>query len=227
MSDKFFFKFTFSLAQRGFWAQHHAGKKKEAHCARFTEARICEHVASTNGQSRHKGHDLTAVRRVIVGYKVRLSDTRFTMFGFGEASDLVLKRLFKVLIKKHLAQFLATEVDVSQLGVQLSAGVVELRECLLDVDYVNERLASYRRQFSFVEMPGNPRVARQPACPHAGRDPRGPGLSVRWMCEADPEHADAPVGRGRPHRCQAALEATGRDHCAARRHGRGARAARG
>lgn len=59
--------------------------------------------------------------------------------------DWVLRRLFKILIKKNVGLFLATEVDVAQLGVELDKGAVELRECLLDAAYLNSRLVSWRR----------------------------------------------------------------------------------
>lgn len=65
------------------------------------------------------------------------------MFAFGRsASDWLSRRLLKIFLKRNLANLLANEVDVEQLSVQLDKGSVELRDCLLDVDYLNERLVS-------------------------------------------------------------------------------------
>lgn len=62
------------------------------------------------------------------------------MNAFGTVCDWGLRRLFKLFLKRHLANLLATEVDVEQLRVQLDKGYVELRECYLDTAYLNEIL---------------------------------------------------------------------------------------
>lgn len=64
------------------------------------------------------------------------------MFAFGSASDWVLRRLLKVILKRNLANFIATEIDVQQLGIQLDKGSLELKECLLDATQLNESLVS-------------------------------------------------------------------------------------
>jgi len=52
----------------------------------------------------------------------------------------VVKRLTKVLLKRHLSHLLATEVDVQQLEIQLENGCFEIRDCLLDSEYLNSKL---------------------------------------------------------------------------------------
>lgn len=63
------------------------------------------------------------------------------MQAISAASDWVLRRLFKDVIKRHFAQIFSTEIDPQQLDVQLTKGALELRECLLDAAYLNLQLA--------------------------------------------------------------------------------------
>lgn len=60
------------------------------------------------------------------------------MNTLGYICDWGLRRLFKLFLKRHLSNLLATEVDVEQLNVQLETGSLELKECLLDVKYLND-----------------------------------------------------------------------------------------
>lgn len=65
------------------------------------------------------------------------------------ARDVVLRRVLKLLLKKSLSQLLANEVDLSQLNVQLGSwtsptATLELKDCLLDAEYINQTLASWR-----------------------------------------------------------------------------------
>jgi len=68
------------------------------------------------------------------------------MQAFGE---WVLRRGLKQVLKRNLANLLATEIDTEQLGVQLEKGSLELKDCLLDTDYLNER---------WVSCPSGPKV---------------------------------------------------------------------
>lgn len=52
-------------------------------------------------------------------------------------ANWVIKRVLKFALKRALKHFLKTEVDIQALDVQLSAGTVELKDLLLDVDYLN------------------------------------------------------------------------------------------
>jgi hypothetical protein len=56
------------------------------------------------------------------------------------ATDWVLKRVLKTLLKKSIGRFLHTEPDLDQLDVQLSTGTFELRNVLLNCDSVNAQL---------------------------------------------------------------------------------------
>ena len=74
------------------------------------------------------------------------------MDTFDTASDWVLRRLFKVFLKRNLANFIATEIDVQQLNVQLSKGILELTDCLLDVNYLNAQLVGLYSLLGLVEV---------------------------------------------------------------------------
>lgn len=67
------------------------------------------------------------------------------MNTLGYICDWGLRRLFKLFLKRHLSNLLATEVDVEQLSVQLETGSLELKECLLDVEYLNESFLVRKR----------------------------------------------------------------------------------
>jgi hypothetical protein len=56
------------------------------------------------------------------------------------ATDWVLKRVLKTLLKKSIGRFLHSEPDLDQLDVQLSTGTFELRNVLLNCDSVNAQL---------------------------------------------------------------------------------------
>jgi hypothetical protein len=60
---------------------------------------------------------------------------------------MLLRRVLKMLLKKSLSHLLATEVDLSQLNVQLGSWTcptakLELKDCLLDTDCINQSLVS-------------------------------------------------------------------------------------
>ncbi|WIA41023.1 hypothetical protein OEZ86_004661 [Tetradesmus obliquus] len=57
------------------------------------------------------------------------------------ATDWVLKRVLKTLLKKSIGRFLHSEPDLDQLDVQLATGTFELRNVLLNCDIVNAQLA--------------------------------------------------------------------------------------
>lgn len=87
---------------------------------------------------------------------------------FAEATDWLLRRAVKMIIKGHLARYLATELDVTQLSLQLSnGGTLELRDCLLDPLSLNEHLASLRRPCIGL-LPGLALSARSWMSPRAG-----------------------------------------------------------
>ncbi|KFM28316.1 Autophagy-related protein 2-like protein A [Auxenochlorella protothecoides] len=56
------------------------------------------------------------------------------------ATTWALKRLLKFVLKRNLKQWIATEIDLDQVEVQLGQGSLELREVLLNVDYINQQL---------------------------------------------------------------------------------------
>ncbi len=56
------------------------------------------------------------------------------------ATDWALKRVLKFVLKKSLGRFLHSEPDLEQLDVQLSSGIFELRNVLLNCQAVNEQL---------------------------------------------------------------------------------------
>lgn len=51
-----------------------------------------------------------------------------------------MKRVYKFLLKRLLGRLLVNEIDLEQLEVQLGAGTLELRDLLLDTDYLNEQV---------------------------------------------------------------------------------------
>lgn len=62
------------------------------------------------------------------------------MFG---ATSWALKRLLKFVLKRNLKQWIQTELDLEQLDVQLGQGLLELKEVVLNTDYINERLVGW------------------------------------------------------------------------------------
>ncbi len=57
-------------------------------------------------------------------------------------SEWAVKRLFKFLLKKKLGQFLLGDIDLNQLDIQLSQGIIQLNDLALNVDYLNHKVAS-------------------------------------------------------------------------------------
>ena len=55
-------------------------------------------------------------------------------------SDWALRRLLKFVLKRNFKHLLRTELDLDQLSVQLGRGTLELRDVLLNTDYLNEQL---------------------------------------------------------------------------------------
>lgn len=79
------------------------------------------------------------------------------------ATTWALKRLLKFVLKRNLKQWIATEIDLDQVEVQLGQGSLELREVLLNVDYINQQLVSHSL-----------RLISSAACQHGsgtGQDP--------------------------------------------------------
>ncbi|GAQ87036.1 autophagy protein 2 [Klebsormidium nitens] len=56
------------------------------------------------------------------------------------ASSWAMKRVYKFLLKRLLGKLLVNEIDLEQLEVQLGAGTLELRDLLLDTNYLNAQL---------------------------------------------------------------------------------------
>lgn len=56
-------------------------------------------------------------------------------------SRFAAKRLCKFLLKKKLGQFIHGDIDLDQLDVQLSAGLLQLTNLALNVDYLNEKVS--------------------------------------------------------------------------------------
>ena len=63
------------------------------------------------------------------------------MFG---ATDWVLKRLAKFLLKRTLGRLLHPDVDMDLLEVALGSGSMAMHRVLLDCDHINELLVRQR-----------------------------------------------------------------------------------
>ncbi|EPS59643.1 hypothetical protein M569_15162, partial [Genlisea aurea] len=57
-------------------------------------------------------------------------------------SRWAMRRLCKFLLKKKLGKFVLGDIDLNQLDVQLGAGLVQLSDVALNVDYINEKLGT-------------------------------------------------------------------------------------
>lgn len=55
-------------------------------------------------------------------------------------SRWAVKRVCKILLKKKLGKFILGDIDLSQLDVQLVAGIIQLSDLALNVDYINEKV---------------------------------------------------------------------------------------
>ena len=64
------------------------------------------------------------------------------MRGLSGLSDFFLRKAFKFALKRNLGKYLASEIDPSQLDVQLGQGTIELRQLLLNCHELNEQLVS-------------------------------------------------------------------------------------
>ena len=64
------------------------------------------------------------------------------MRGFSGLSDFFLRKAFKFALKRNLGKYLASELDLNQLDVQLGQGTIELRQLLLNCNELNEQLVS-------------------------------------------------------------------------------------
>ncbi|KAL0039958.1 hypothetical protein WJX79_000037 [Trebouxia sp. C0005] len=64
------------------------------------------------------------------------------MRGLSGLSDFFLRKAFKFALKRNLGKYLASEIDPSQLDVQLGQGTIELRQLLLNCNELNEQLNS-------------------------------------------------------------------------------------
>ncbi|KAL8541374.1 hypothetical protein ACS0TY_002578 [Phlomoides rotata] len=53
-----------------------------------------------------------------------------------------LKRFIKFLLKKKLGKFILGDIDLNQLDVQFRAGIIQLSDLALNVDYINEKFAT-------------------------------------------------------------------------------------
>ncbi len=65
------------------------------------------------------------------------------MRGLSGLSDFFLRKAFKFALKRNLGKYLASEIDPSQLDVQLGQGTIELRQLLLNCNELNEQLVSH------------------------------------------------------------------------------------
>ncbi|XP_021738462.1 autophagy-related protein 2-like [Chenopodium quinoa] len=66
-------------------------------------------------------------------------------WNFAKSAEAILsryaiKRLCKFLLKKKLGKFIHGDIDLDQLDVQLSAGLLQLTDLALNVDYLNQKL---------------------------------------------------------------------------------------
>ena len=61
---------------------------------------------------------------------------------FTEAYTWALRRVFKFIVKRALGRALENELDVEQLDVALSTGTFELRDAILDCEYLRQHLGA-------------------------------------------------------------------------------------
>nr|XP_043627470.1 autophagy-related protein 2 isoform X2 [Erigeron canadensis] len=54
-------------------------------------------------------------------------------------SRLAVKKICKFLLKKKLGQIILGDIDVNQLDVQLSSGIIQLSDLALNVDFINQK----------------------------------------------------------------------------------------
>ena len=61
---------------------------------------------------------------------------------FTEAYTWALRRVFKFIVKRALGRALENDLDVEQLDVALSTGTFELRNAILDCEYLRQHLGA-------------------------------------------------------------------------------------
>ena len=61
---------------------------------------------------------------------------------FTEAYTWALRRVFKFIVKRALGRALENDLDVEQLDVALSTGTLELRNAILDCEYLRQHLGA-------------------------------------------------------------------------------------
>lgn len=61
------------------------------------------------------------------------------------STSWAMKRVYKFLLKRLLGKLLVNEIDLEQLEVQLGAGTLELRDLLLDTNYLNAQVSIHWR----------------------------------------------------------------------------------
>ena len=61
---------------------------------------------------------------------------------FTEAYTWALRRVFKFIVKRALGRALENDLDVEQLDVALSTGTFELRDAILDCEYLRQHLGA-------------------------------------------------------------------------------------
>lgn len=86
------------------------------------------------------------------------------MRGFSGLSDFFLRKAFKFALKRNLGKYLASELDLNQLDVQLGQGTIELRQLLLNCNELNEQVVSqmlspYPSVISFLCVLQHPHAA--------------------------------------------------------------------
>ena len=59
---------------------------------------------------------------------------------FSQTYSWALRRVFKFVLKRALGRVLKNELNLEQLDVALGSGTLELRDAVLNCDYVRQQL---------------------------------------------------------------------------------------
>lgn len=77
------------------------------------------------------------------------------MWNFARSAEKLfsrwaIKRFCKFWLKKKLGKFILGDIDLDQLDVQARAGIIQLSDLALNVDYLNQKVrACVFRFFTF------------------------------------------------------------------------------
>lgn len=93
------------------------------------------------------GARIFASDALIPGPRLQRPPQAAAMFAAGAAAgDWALRRILKFVLKRSLRHIIKTQIDLEQLNVQLGQGTLELREVLLNTNFLNQHLVRGGRQ---------------------------------------------------------------------------------